>query len=87
MTLPTPAHLMSAQHDPTITDTTPAGGSRGEEVKAMSIFHRRTDRRRAWDDLSEIDRAVLVEAVRQRREAQEHRREAQQSNVNSSQLR
>ncbi len=79
MTLHSDSHLMSAQHDLRTTDTSPhpigpAVRSRGEGVKAVELFNRRGDRKRAWDELSEIDRAVLLEAVRQRREAQEHRR-------------
>lgn len=70
-------HLMPAQHpipnDPTSNDGT-AGSDRGEGVTTVKRFTRQTDRRRAWDQMSEIDRAVLLEAVRQRREDQEQRR-------------
>ncbi len=44
-----------------------------EEVKAMAIFER-APRPRAWDEMSEIDRAVLLEAVRQRRKVREQQR-------------
>lgn len=79
MTPHTDSSLMSAQHDPTSTtgNTTPAGRFIGEGVKAVELFNRRNQRKRAWDELSEIDRAVLLEGVRQRREAQEQRRSIQ----------
>jgi len=52
------------------------------EVKAMAIFERQPRRRsvqtRAWDQMSEIDRAVLLEAVRLRRKANEQRRKLHQ---------
>lgn len=70
-------HLMSALHptpnDPLSHDGT-AGPDRREEVTTVKRFTRHTERRRAWDQMSEIDRAVLLEAVRQRREDQEQRR-------------
>jgi hypothetical protein len=85
---------MSAQHDPTTSTTTPAGGAHREGVKAVRTFSRRaerkraasSERKRAWDQLSEIDRAVLLESVRQRREAAEQRRARQQS-LSSAHLR
>ena len=47
----------------------------------MAIFERQPrpravpdSRSRAWDELSEIDRAVLLETVRLRRKADEQRR-------------
>ncbi|HWV27742.1 MAG TPA: hypothetical protein VNZ66_10985 [Aeromicrobium sp.] len=43
------------------------------EVKAMAIFERQP-RVRAWDQMSEIDRAVLLEAVRQRRKIRQQQR-------------
>jgi hypothetical protein len=49
----------------------------GEGVNAMS---RKSSRKRAWDSMSETDRAVLLETVRQRREAQA-RRDAHQLQV------
>lgn len=39
----------------------------GEGVNAMS---RKSSRKRAWDAMSETDRQVLLETVRQHREAQ-----------------
>ncbi|MGA8850993.1 MAG: hypothetical protein WB508_04660 [Aeromicrobium sp.] len=56
-------------------------------MKAVELFNRRRDRKRAWDELSEIDRAVLLEAVRQRRDAQEQRRSIQAGLDASRQLR
>jgi hypothetical protein len=75
-------HLMSAQqptpndpmpNDPAAHDGT-AGSDSGEGVTTVKRSTRRAERRRAWDQMSEIDRAVLLEAVRQRREDQEQRR-------------
>lgn len=92
MTVHPDSRLMSAQHDPRTTDTSPhpigpAVRFRGEGVKAVELFNRRRDRKRAWDELSEIDRAVLLEAVRQRRDAQEQRRSIQAGLDASRQLR
>lgn len=43
----------------------------GEGVKAVALFESRRARgTRAWDELSEIDRQVLLEEVRQRRKYQ-----------------
>ncbi|NRQ51114.1 hypothetical protein [Aeromicrobium stalagmiti] len=40
-------------------------------MKAVALFESRRARgSRAWDELSEIDRLVLLEAVRQRRKYQ-----------------
>lgn len=45
-----------------------------EEVREVAIFESRQGRvKRPWDELSEIDRAVLLESVRQRRKAQAHK--------------
>lgn len=65
--------LMPAQHvhTPSIHDVNPTHGSHGEEVKAVALSESREGRvTRAWDELSEIDRAVLLESVRQRRKLQ-----------------
>ena len=63
--------LMPAQNP---SDSTSTIGNSGEGVKAMAIFESRLGRdKRAWDELSEIDRAVLLETVRLRREAQRQR--------------
>lgn len=60
--------LMSAQNptDPAQTTGTPRG-----EVKPVALFEIRKERvTRAWDELSEIDRQVLLESARQRRKNQ-----------------
>ncbi|KAA1373568.1 hypothetical protein [Aeromicrobium fastidiosum] len=70
--------LMPAQHvhTPSIHDVNPTHGSHGEEVKAVALFESRRGRvTRAWDELSEIDRAVLLESVRQRRKLQRRKQE------------
>ena len=62
-TLETP--LMPATQTP---EPTPSHGTRGEGVNEVALFEPRNDRvARAWDELSEIDRQVLLESVRQRR--------------------
>lgn len=58
---PEPAH-----RPPPTNGTTDA---LGEEVKTVAKS-RRPGRKRAWDEMSEIDRAVLLETVRQRRRAE-----------------
>ena len=68
--------LMPAQHvhTPSIHDVNPTHGSHGEEVKAVALSESRKGRvTRAWDELSEIDRPVLLESVRQRRRAQQQK--------------
>lgn len=63
--------LMPAQ-TPTYPD--PTTGLQGEGVKAVALFESRKGRvTRAWDEMSEIDRIVLLESVRQRRKAQQHK--------------
>ncbi|WP_162891264.1 hypothetical protein [Aeromicrobium sp. A1-2] len=42
-------------------------------MKTVSNVESRKGRKRAWDELSEIDRAVLLESVRQRREVERHK--------------
>lgn len=65
MTTQLDPRLMPADH---LTNSTPTTGTDGEEVKDMTIFESRRARgTRAWDEMSEIDRAVLLEAVRQAR--------------------
>ncbi|MGJ9421781.1 hypothetical protein [Aeromicrobium sp. CF3.5] len=59
----------STTHPTTTTD-----GSRREGVRTMFKLSRNSERKRAWDELSATDRAVLVEVVRQRREEQELQR-------------
>ncbi|MGI9085852.1 MAG: hypothetical protein ACR2FE_11285 [Aeromicrobium sp.] len=65
MTTQLDPRLMSAQNQ---TNSSPTTGTDGEEVKDVTIFESRRARdTRAWDEMSELDRAVLLEAVRQRR--------------------
>lgn len=75
----------------TTTTTVPArtagddlgtAGTPGEGVNAMARKLGRPRVKRAWDDMSETDRQVLLETVRQRREAQAAR-DAQQLQVMS----
>lgn len=60
------ARLMSA-HTP--TDPRKTIGSLRGEVKTMAIFESRRTRR-AWDEASELDRALILESARQRRKNQ-----------------
>lgn len=67
MTTNLDTRLMPAPND---TNSTPTNGSDRREVKNVAIFESRRPRgKRAWDELSEIDRAVILESVRQRRKA------------------
>ena len=55
------------------TDSSPTTGTDGEEVKDVAIFEsRRARNKRAWDELSELDRLVILESVRQRRRMRAH---------------
>jgi hypothetical protein len=70
------SRLMPAQNptDRHTTDPRPTTGTRGEGVNEVTLFESRKGRvTRAWDELSEIDRAVLLESVRQRRRYQAHK--------------
>lgn len=67
MTTKPDTRLMPAQNP---TDLHPTTGTDGEGVKAVGILDPRKGRKRAWDEMSEIDRAVLLETVRQRRRVQ-----------------
>ncbi|MRK03172.1 hypothetical protein GEV27_16765 [Aeromicrobium sp. S22] len=70
MTTPIDTRRMPA-HTTTPTSSTPKAGSAGEGVNAVALFEsRRVRGPRAWDELSEIDRQVLLEEVRQRRKYQ-----------------
>ena len=80
--------FMSAQNDPSTTDTSPelaglAAGPQGKGVNIVKLHRRRTERKRAWDELSATDRAVLLEAVRQRRDAQQQQRQADHHDMRS----
>ena len=69
------AHLDSP-HMPAQNTTESAPATPSEEgVMAMAVFESRKGRgtMRAWGELSEIDRAVLLESVRQRRRIQPQR--------------
>lgn len=69
----TERRLMPAQN--TTTNPVPkAGRNDGEEVNAMGFKRSKRQAGRAWDEMSATDRAVLLEAVRQRREQMEQRR-------------
>jgi hypothetical protein len=71
MTMQLDTRLMPAQNT---TESTSTNGIVGEGVRAVAIFEsRRVRDKRAWDELAEIDRAVLLETVRLRREAQRQR--------------
>lgn len=62
--------LTPAHQPPTPTTT----GTPREEVKDVAAGSSRSRRKRAWDEMSETDRAVLLETVRQRRAAEETKR-------------
>lgn len=58
-----------------------------EEVNEVAIFESRQGRgKRAWDEMSEIDRMVLLESVRQRRkaEAQKHKIQSEIYNLRAN---
>ena len=64
-------HLIPAQHNHESPSTDEHDG---EGVKTVALFESRKGREtRAWDELSEIDRAVLLESVRQRRKVQQQK--------------
>ena len=70
MTTKLDPRLIPAQN---LTDSSPTTGTDGEEVKDVAIFESRRARdKRAWDELSELDRLVILESVRQRRKLRAH---------------
>jgi hypothetical protein len=74
MTTKLDPRLIPAQN---LTDSSPTTGTDGEEVKDVAIFESRQARNmRAWDELPEndpaLDRAVILESVRQRRKLRAH---------------
>jgi len=70
MTTKLEPRLMPADDHP---DFSPTTGTDGEEVKDVAIFEsRRARNKRAWDELSELDRLVILESVRQRRKMRAH---------------
>lgn len=74
MTSTIAAETVSAARPSRTTD--PALPSTSGEVTTMKRFRvrkRSTPSKRAWDELSETDRAVLLQALRLRREAQSAR--------------
>jgi hypothetical protein len=65
MTTKLDPRLIPAQNLP---DSSPTTGTDREEVKDVATSKpRRARGTRAWDELAEIDRAVILESVRQRR--------------------
>lgn len=65
------ATLMPAQHT---HGSSPTNGTHGEGVREVALFESRKARVvRTWDELSEIDRAVLLASVRQRRRLEQHK--------------
>jgi hypothetical protein len=69
MTTKLDPRLIPAQN---LTDSSPTTGTDGEEVKDVAIFESRRARgKRAWDESSEIDRAVILESMRQRHKLRE----------------
>ena len=67
MTTKLDPRLIPAQH---LTDPSPTTGTRRGEVKAVAIFESRRDRtERVRDELTELDRWLLMESLRQRRKA------------------
>ena len=80
MTTKLDPRLIPAQN---LTDSSRTTGTDRGEVKDVAIFESRRARdKRAWDELSEIDRAVLLESVRQRRIHQQRKRSIE-SNIYS----
>lgn len=70
MTTKLDPRLIPAQN---LTDSSPTTGTDGEGVKNVAIFESRRARdKRAWDELSELDRLVILESVRQRRKMRAH---------------
>ena len=70
MTTKLDPRLIPAHH---LTDSSPTTGTDGEEVKDVAVFEsRRARSKRAWDELSELDRLVILESVRQRRKMRAH---------------
>ena len=61
-------HTLPA-YDPIITNPDTVGSTPGEGVNAMAPKPRQA-RKRAWDEMSETDRRVLLESARMRREGQ-----------------
>ena len=78
MTTKLETRLITAKNPTEISS--PTSGTVGEGVKAVAIFESRQARgKRAWDEMSEIDSAVLLESVRQRRIQQKRKRSIESS--------
>jgi hypothetical protein len=69
MTTKLDPRLMPAQK---LTDSSPTTGTDRGEVKDVAIFESRRPRKRASAELPEIDRLVILESVRQRRNLRAH---------------
>ena len=69
--VPMTAMTPPAPH-PTLPTRKPGGRDRGE-VEEMGRFGRQARVKRAWDELSEADRQVLLNAARMRRQQQAER--------------
>jgi hypothetical protein len=70
MTTKLDPRLIPAQN---LTDSSPTTGTdRGEVKNVATSESRRARNKRAWDELSEIDRLVILESVRQRRKLRAH---------------
>ncbi len=81
MTMKLETRLITAKNPTEISS--PTTGTVGEGVKAVAIFESRRARgTHAWDEMSEIDRAVLLESVRQRRIQQKRKRAIESSIYN-----
>lgn len=64
---------MPAHTHPTTPSGPAAGRSTRKEVSDMARFGRQARVKRAWDELSEADRQVLLNQARERREQQAQR--------------
>lgn len=64
---------MPAHTHPTTLSGPAAGRSTRKEVSDMARFGRQARVKRAWDELSEADRQVLLNQARERREQQAQR--------------
>ncbi len=64
---------MPAHTHPTTTSGPAAGRSTRKEVSDMARFGRQARVKRAWDELSEADRQVLLNQARERRVQQAER--------------
>lgn len=67
------AETMPAHTHPTTTSGPAAGRSTWKEVSDMARFGRQARVKRAWDELSEADRQVLLNQARERRVQQAQR--------------